>query len=278
MEGTAKSDPDRWWIAAVCVAVAGIALAALLWNFPTSMLVWTLAGGILIFVVVAYLNPRYRYWRRANACFGTAAILAFVPTFVAKANLQEFGAFEIASESSPLVVLSFLGAGLFLSWLDSRHQMHSRAKAGVASSHTNLSSVNSPQAIMGLTSGRDIFIHQGISEETFLAAIDAQRIAQHVHASSASESRAVDEELVWRLVDDIKAARRRFEREEVAKLLTDLWKSFDRSGNSWPKVLRTEALLLMAEEERAKISQSRTQGHQADLGRLQELLQELRDA
>jgi hypothetical protein len=132
--------------------------------------------------------------------------------------------------------------------------------------------------VTGLTAGGNIIINQGISEDTLLAVLDAQRLAAHVQASSAVEPREVDEELVWRLIDDIKDARRRFEREDVAKLLANLQRSFERSGNRWPKVLRTEAILLMAEEERARISRLRVDGNQVDLTRLQELLKELRDA
>lgn len=269
---------DRWWIVAFCVAIAGIVLAALLWMFPTSMWVWTLAGGILLFVVVLRLNPRFRYWRRANACFGIAGVLVFVPTMVAKANLEGIGAFEFASDSSPLVVLGFLGAGLFLAWLDSHQHVSSFATAGIESTNTNVATSHSPHAVTGLTAGGNIVINQGVSEETILAVLDVQRLATRVQASSAVEPREVDEELVWRLIDDIKDARRRFEREDVAKHLVNLHKSFERSGSRWPPVLRTEALLLMAEEERARISRLRVDGDQVDLTRLQELLKELRDA
>ncbi len=211
-------------------------------------------------------------------CFGTAGVLAFVPTIIAKAKLEGIGAFEFVSESSPVVVLGFLGAGLYLAWLDSRQHASSSATAGIASTNTNLQSFNSPHAVTGLTAGGNIIINQGISEDTFLAALDAQRLAAYVQASSAVEPSEVDEELVWRLIDDIKDARRRFEREDVAKLLANLQKSFERSGSNWPKVLRTEALLLMAEDERARISRLRVDGNQVDLTRLQELLTELRDA
>lgn len=279
MEETPTSaKPDRWWIVALCVAIAGTGLAALLRMFPTSTWVWTLAGGILLFVVVLRFNPRYRYWRRANVCFGTAGALAFVPTIIAKANLEGIGAVEFVSESSPLVVLGFLGAGLYLAWLDSRQHVSSFATAGIASTNTNVQPLNSPHAVTGLTAGGNIIINQGISEDTFLAVFDAQRLAAYVQASSAVEPSEVDEELVWRLIDDIKDARRRFEREDVAKLLANLQKSFERSGSHWPKVLRTEALLLMAEDERARISRLRVDGNQVDLTRLQELLTELRDA
>lgn len=275
-EQTEKS--DRWWIVALCVAIIGTGLIVLLWNFPTSSWVWTLAGGVLIFAVVYYFNPRYRYWRRANACFGTAAVLALIPAIIAKANLEGIGAFEFVSESSPLLVLGFLGAGLYLAWLDSRQHVSSFAIAGIASTNTNVQPLNSPHAVTGLTAGGNIIINQGISEATFLAGLDAQRHASHVQASSVVDPPEVDEELVWRLTDDIKDARRRFEREVVGTLLANLQKSFERPGNHWPKVLRTEALLLMAEEERARISQLRVDGNQVDLSRLQSLLKELQDA
>jgi hypothetical protein len=71
--------------------------------------------------------------------------------------------------------------------------------------------LNSPHAVTGLTAGGNITINQGISEDTFTAALDSQRLAAHLQASSAVEPREVDEELVWRLIDDIKDARRRFE-------------------------------------------------------------------
>jgi signal transduction histidine kinase len=270
--------PDRWWIIALCAAIVGTCLVILLWNFPTSKWVWLLAGFILLFVAVLNVNPRYRYWRRANWCFGIAGVLAFVPSFVAKANLEGIGAFDLASDASPLVVLGFLAAGLVLAWLDSRQQVHSLAKAGIASTNANLNSVNSPHSVTGLTAGGNITINHGVSEETLLAVIDAQQVASRIKASSGIEPREVDEELVWQLIDDIKDARRRFEREDVAKLLANLQKSFERSGNRWTKVLRTEALLLMAEEERARISRLRVDGNQVDLTRLQEMLKELRDA
>ncbi len=275
---TETRQPGGWWVVALCVAIAGIGLAALLWRFPDSPWVWTLAGGILIFTVVYYFNPRYRYWRRANACFGTAGVLAFVPTTIAKANLEGIGAFEFVSESSPLAVLGFLGVGLYLAWLDSRQLVSSVVKAGITSTNTSLQSFNSPHAVTGLTAGGNIVINHGISEDGFLDALDAQRLTSRVHATSGIEPSDVNEDLVWRLIDDIKDARRKFEREDVTRLLANLQKSFERSGNHSPNVLRTEALLLMAEEERARISRSRVDGDQIDLTRLQELLQELRNA
>lgn len=255
-----------------------IILVALLWTFPTSQFVWAVAGGILIFVGVVYFNPRYRYWRRANWCFTTASILAYIPTFVGKASLQGFGAFEVASDASPVVVLGFLGGGLYLSWLDSRQQLQPLAQTSITSTNSNLSVVNSPHAVMGLTAAGNIIINQGISEETFLATIDVHRIALQVHRGTRSETLEVNEELVWRLLDDIKAARRRFEREDASKRIADLRKSFDVSGESWSKLLRTEALLILAEEERQELSQSRARGNQIELSRFQMLLKELRNA
>ncbi|QDU39713.1 hypothetical protein Mal4_40590 [Maioricimonas rarisocia] len=268
---------DRWWIVALCAAIVGTGLIILLWSFPTSKWVGIPAGFILLFVVVLYFNPRFRYWRRANVCFGTAGILAFVPTIIARANLEKIVAFKFVSESSPLVVLGFLGAGSYLSWLDSRQQVSSSARDGVTSTTTNVQLSNSPNAVTGLTAGGDIIVNQGISEDMLLTVLDAQRDAAHIPTSSAVEPREVDEELVWRLIDDLKDARRRLEREDAARLLATLQNSFDRSGRYWPNVLRTEALLLMAEEERTKVSESRVAGQQVDLTRLQELLRELRD-
>jgi hypothetical protein len=277
-ETPTSAKPDRWWIVALCIAIAGVGLAALLRVYPASPLVWTLAGGILLFVVVVRFNPRYRYWRRANVCFGTASALAFVPSIIAKVHLEGLGAFEFLSESSPLVVLGFLAAGLHLAWLDSRQHVSSFATAGITSTNKNVQPLNSPHAVTGLTAGGNIIINQGVSDDTFRAALDRQRLATDVHASSAVEPRDVDEELVWLLLEDIKDGRRRFEHEDVAKLLANLQKSFESSGSHWPTVLRTEALLLMAEEERARISRLRVDGNQVDLARLQELLKELRDA
>lgn len=269
--------PNRWWIVALIAAIIGTALVILVWNFPTSKWVWLLAGFILLFVTVLSFNPRYRYWRRANACFGTAGLLAFVPTFIAKANLEGIGAFEFVSESSPLVILGFLGAGLYLAWLDSREVVSPVSKAGIVSTNTNATSVNSPHSVTGLTAGESIVINQGISEDALLAALDAQRLASRAPASTDIEPHEVDEDLVWQLINDIKDARRKIEREDSTRLLTSLQKSFDRSGEHWSKVLRTEAILLMAEEERARILRSRIDGDQVDLTRLQVLLKELRD-
>lgn len=82
---------------------------------------------------------------------------------------------------------------------------------------------------------------------------------------------------MWRLIDDIKEARRMFEQEDADKFLADLQRRLERSGNAWSQVLRTETLLLLAEEERAKICRSRGDGNKVDLTRLKELLKELGD-
>lgn len=265
--------PDRWWIVALFVSIAGIILAAILWYFPASPWAWAFALGILIFSIVCYLNPRYRYWHRATWCFGVAGVLAVIPTIISKANFEGFGAFEFVSESSPVVVLGFLAAGLYLAWLDSRQHVSFSNSPGIESTL-----VNSPHAVTGLTAGGSININQGISEDMLRAMLDPSRPSSLIQASSAAAPREVDEELVWRMIDDIKDARRRFEREEVTKLLANLQKSFERSGIHWPKVLRTETLLLMAEEERARIFRLQVDGNQVDFTRLQELLKELRNA
>lgn len=275
-EQTEKS--DRWWGVAIGAAIIGTVLVLLLWNFPTSKWVWLLAGFILVFVAVLHLNPRYRYWRRANWCFGIAGVLAFAPSFVAKAHLEGIGAFDFASDSSSLVVLGFLATGLGLAYLDSRQQVNTPPSGGVASKNTNLQASNSPHAVTELTAGGNIIVNQGISEATFLAVLDLQRHASHVQASSVVDPPEVDEELLWRLIDDIRDARRKLDQEQITKLLSSLLKSFERSGALWPKLLRTESLLLLAEEERTRISRSRVDGNQVDLSRLQVLLKELLDA
>lgn len=275
---TTTQHSDRWWIIALAVAIAGIGLVALLSRFPTSIWVWALAGGILLFVIVLLFNPRYRYWRRAIMCFGTAGLCAFVPTFFARANLEGIGSFAFVSESSPLVVLGFLAAGLYLSWLDSRLHTAPFATARNSSTNTNLLSYNSPLTATRLNAGGDIIINHGISDGTILAALSAQQLATRVQPSASMEAREVDEDLVWRLIDDIKDARRRFECEDVIALLANLQNIFERSGSHWPKMLRTETLLLMAEEERAKITRLKIFGDQFDLTRLQELLKESRSA
>lgn len=88
------------------------------------------------------------------------------------------------SESSPIVVLGFLGASLYLAWLDSRQYVSSSANAGIASTNTNVQPLNSPHAVTGLTAGGNITINQGISEDTLLAALEAQRLALRDPAGS----------------------------------------------------------------------------------------------
>ena len=207
---TSRGKKDRWWIIALCAAVAVSGLAGLVWNFPTAKWVWIFTAAVLVFVVVMYLNPRYRYWRRANICFGMAVGLAFTPAFVVQANLQKIGAFEVASESSPVGILGFIGAGVFLSWLDSRGQFNS-STSSCGTTTTSINTANSPQAISRITSGRDTIIHQGVTEETLLAIINADRRDRHLHEGSLSRVDRVDEALMWQVIDDVKNARRRFE-------------------------------------------------------------------
>ncbi|WP_397570422.1 hypothetical protein [Schlesneria sp. T3-172] len=272
-----KSESDRWWIVALCVSIVGIILVVLLWCFPTSKLVWLIAGGALLFVAVLHFNPRYRYWRRANICFGVAGALAFVPSFEAKANFVEIGAFEFVAETSSVVVLGFLIAGLFLAWIDAGQQGLFMTRSGITAKNENLSFINSPYAISGLTAGGNIIINQGVLDEKLLAVIDARLMAPQIHEGVGNGPRQVDEDLVWRLVDSIKDARRRFEQEDVVKLIAELTQSFENSGKSWSKSLRTETLLLFAEYERGKISELRASGGEADLSKLQQLLKELQD-
>lgn len=267
----------RWWIVALCVTIVAAGLAALLYMNPESVWLWILAGGVVLYAIVLSFNPRYRYWRRANLCFGTASVLAFVPTIIAKAKLERIGAFEFVSDSSPLVVLGFLAAGLYLAWLDSRADSSFSANTGSVSTNDNLQPLNSHNTVTGLTAGGNIIVNQGISEDTFLAVMDAIRISEKIKASTAVADHDVDEDLVWRLIDDIKDARRKLERDQVDKLLASLQKCFERSGSQWSKKLRTESLLIMAEEERSEISSLRQVGKQVDLTRLQKLLKELHD-
>lgn len=274
MEKAGKgAEPDRWWIVALIVASVGTVLALLLWHFPTSKWVWLPAGFILLFTVVLSINPRYRYWRRASGCFATAGALAFVPTINANAHLAGIGAFEFVSELHPLVVLGFLGAGLYLSSLDFHQQASSLATAGIGSTNTEMKPSNSPHAITGLTAGRDIIITQGISERTDISEPAAQNVQK-----SLLEQAWGEEDLVWEIVENIKEARRKLDTDNVDRLLSKLEKCFKRTGSVWPKVLRTETLLLMAEDERATIARARAAGKQADFTRLHALLKELHDA
>lgn len=266
----------RWWIVALSVTIIVVGLVALLQMYPESVWLWILVGGLVLYAIVLSFNPRYRYWRRANLCFGTASVLAFVPTIIAKANLEGIGAFEFVSDSSPLVVLGFLAAGLYLAWLDSHKDCTYQAITGSETTNGNLRPLNSHNTVTGLTAGGNIVVNQGISEDTFLAVLDATRISE-VKASTAVADHDVDEDLVWRLIDDIKDARRKLERDQVGKLLVSLQKCFDRSATHWSKKLRTEALLIMAEEERTQILSSRRVGKQVDLARLKKLLKELHD-
>jgi hypothetical protein len=188
------------------------------------------------------------------------------------------GAVEFISESSPILVLGFLGAGLFLTWLDGRDPSPSLVETGGTLIDTNVAAVNSPYGITGLAAGRDIIINPGISEECSLSPFSGQTVrGRQLQGASPSDLRELNEDLMWRIVDDIREARRRFEHEEVAKLVSELRKCFGRHGDSWPKVLRTEAILLFAEEERARILQARAGGREVDQSVFQELLQQLLD-
>ncbi|HRX83310.1 MAG TPA: hypothetical protein P5307_29805, partial [Pirellulaceae bacterium] len=198
-----ENELDHWRIVAVCVTGAICGLAALLWSVPTSKWAWVLVTIILLFAVVSYLNPRYKYWRRASWCFGISGALGLLPTFTLKANVEGVAAIEFLSESSPITVLGFLGAGLVLAWIDSRQHLPRNAKSAVESNNVNLNPVNSSNSIAGLEAGRDIVVHQGVSEEVLLAALDVQRIALLLPSEGIAESAAVDEEIVWQLVDDI---------------------------------------------------------------------------
>jgi hypothetical protein len=131
---------------------------------------------------------------------------------------------------------------------------------------------------MGLTAGGNIVVNQGISEDTFLAVVDALRISAQVQASTSIKPSEEDEDLVWRLIEDLKLARQKLERDLVGKLLAALQKSFERNGSHWSKRLRTESILIMAEEEKVTIARLREQGKQVDLTRLQKLRKELSDA
>jgi hypothetical protein len=263
---------------ALCVVILGVSLVALLWLYPQSLWLWGLTGIVLLFVIVVRLDPRYRYWRRASICFGIASTIATVPSIIAKAKIDGLGAFEFLSDSSPLIVLGFLGTGLFLAWLDWLSNRSTTVTTAAPSTTPNVHSSPSSNNVMGLTAGGNIVVNQGISEDTFLAVVDALRISAQVQASTSIKPSEEDEDLVWRLIEDLKLARQKLERDLVGKLLAALQKSFERNGSHWSKRLRTESILIMAEEEKVTIARLREQGKQVDLTRLQKLRKELSDA
>lgn len=272
-----EAENDRWWIVSLIAAVIGTALVYLLFAFPTSRWVWALVCFISIFVAVIYHNPRFRLWRRANICFGLAAASALLPTISLQAQLNTIGSVRFLSESSPFVVLAFLGSGLVLVWFD----VHGRTfpyggNTANNSTSSSITAINSPSAVGGLTAGGDITINQGISEDVLLAALSVERAAPE-RGSTKGDTEDIDEELVWRLIDDIKSAKRRFEQLDSSKLVSGLDRRFQRNGHSWPNLLKIEAILILAEHERDLASRARALNRPVDLTKLQELLRELQD-
>jgi hypothetical protein len=262
---TTNETPDRWWITALIIALAGTALVVLLWNFPVNEWIWPIVVALLIFCSVLYFNPRFRYWRRASWCFGIASVSATIPSLMVKYSSEAFGVLEISSYSSPLVAPAFLIAGLVLSWFDRQSSVNVLASSSEQSDSLAIHMTNSPNSIAGLSAGRDIIINQ-----IPRALIDGNH--------PLLEPKEIDEDLIWRLIEDLKQARRSLDQAEVQKILTNLEKYLDKHAYNVSDVTRKEILLLLAEQERFNVLRAKQNGENEDLARLNQLLKEFEDA
>jgi hypothetical protein len=88
---------------------------------------------------------------------------------------------------------------------------------------------------------------------------------------------AAEVELLWRLVDDVKAARRGLATDTSEALLQQLKSLFESQGATWPASLRLETLLLLAEHERIKQTMQKSQGVPVDTTELNRLIQEIQN-
>lgn len=257
--------PDRWWITALIIGVVGATLVGLLWNFPTNQWIWLIGIALLISCGVLYYNPRFRYWRRASWCFATASISGMVPSLLVNYSSDKFGVFEISSHSSPLVSVAFLIAGLVLSWFDRQSSLNVKASSNGRSDSPVVHMTNSPNSIAGLSAGRDIIINQAPS-----GFIDGDLPLR--------APKEIDEDLIWRLIEDLKQARRSLDQAEGQKILTNLERYLDTHAYKLTNVTRKEILLLLAEQERSNVLLAKQNGENEDLTRLTQLLKELENA
>jgi hypothetical protein len=114
------------------------------------------------------------------------------------------------------------------------------------------------------------------SIEPVIAAVEAT--GSNARKSRVPQDRTQNENLIWRLIDDIRHARRHFEYDDLSTAIADLQRSFDQSHGIWSRTLRVEALLIFAEEERSKINRSRLNEQAFDDTYLRQLLSELQNA
>ena len=189
-----------------------------------------------------------------------------IPTLIAKANLEGIGSLEFASDSSPILVAAFLITGLVLSWLDNApRRIPVNSNEPSSTSKIDVQMQDSPNSIAGLSAGRDIIIHQTPAPTNATQQLPA-------------ESKSIDEELIWRLIEDTKRDRRNLNQEESQSAMAKLEKFLDKKTYKLLKTTRREILLLIAEQERSNILRAKKAGENHDLARLDQLMKELGDA
>lgn len=110
-----------WPVISLIAAVLVMAWLALVRLYPDSLIIWWIASGLVVFVVVLRLNPANWYRSIAWGCVAFA-LTGFAPEIMGKLNLPWFAG-HIAFEHSIALSIASVIVGGFFGWLDfqSRH-------------------------------------------------------------------------------------------------------------------------------------------------------------
>lgn len=209
--------------------------------------------------------------------YGVAVALAFAPTLELFVAREDLGFIHFANAYSPWSVAVFLVAGSLHALFDFMRETR-REGQNQRPGKISVSTVDSPGAISAIY-GHTVVVQQGVSDDTIRAIVrQTSQLVDYVvrHADAQTPTRQ-EPVLIWRLIDDIKNARRRFETVSVTRLVAQLEELWSTDGRLWRKELQREAILILAEGERGRFLDSKKAGEPYDLSRLKKLLSNLEE-
>jgi hypothetical protein len=126
-------------------------------------------------------------------------------------------------------------------------------------------------------SGNTVIINQGISDgASGQPNRDPSPVAPAVVADTVKRIiPSADADLIWRLIEDIRRARRHMEGAQAERLIDQLSDLFRRHKTQWPAELRREAITMLAEQERSRFLVAAARKEPYDISYLKSLLEEL---
>lgn len=277
-----KKSVPIWLMNAIASVIAGLLILLVVCN-PKSLWVWILVASSVIFLLLQFFHPGYKYWRAAKKMFGVGCMLALLPSLEYFIEIPDHGFLRFVDNTSPYLSAVFLLCGLVLTWFQYKSEtIDNEQRPTTVTIDSVVEEVVNSTVVSGLNA-KKIDLTVGVSNQNHSqlleihSAVVNQNIELTRQVSQLKCQHDASGEMASRLIDEIRDARSRYDVATATDKTASLEEALKLSGENWSVGTRNSALITIAESLQNRIL-SMDEDCSSEMAKLKEILGKIKYA